>query len=140
MTHWLYPANTKYYDVFGAMADKETWWPMHTRVEAGDAVLIYLAAPYKQIGFFCDVTATGFDSAAITPHVRRFLKDEPKPEKAAKPFMTLCPTLSIPINREGPLGISHLKQRGLTGMLMGPRNLDNNPRLLEYILDHIKGQ
>ncbi len=75
----------------------------------------------------------------VTPHVRRFLKGEPKPEKAAKPFITLCPTLSIPIAREGPLGLSHLNPLGLTGMLKGSRNLDNNPMLLGYILDHIKG-
>lgn len=92
---------------------------------------------YKQIGFLCDVTATGLDRAVVTPHVRRFLKGDAKPEKAAKPFMKLCPTFSISIDRASPLGLSHLKQRGLTGMLMGPRNLDNNPQLLGYILDHI---
>jgi len=31
------------------------------------------------------------------------------------------------------LAYKHLKQNGLNGMLMGPRKLENNPTLLDYI-------
>lgn len=133
MTYWLYPANTKYYDVLGALAEEETFWPMNTKVETGDRILIYLSAPYKQVGFVCEVADTGFAADMVTPHVQRFLKSKPKPEKATKPFMKLHPTTAIPIDKESPLGLSHLKAHGLAGMLMGPRKLDNSPELLEYI-------
>lgn len=137
MTYWLYPANTKYYDVSGAMAGKETFWPMHTKVELGDTLLIYLSAPYKQIGFVCEVIGIRIDAAKAMPSVLPFLKDKPNTEKSAKPFMQLRPAAAIPIDRKGPLELSHLKQHGLTGMLMGPRKLDNQPRLLEYILRNL---
>lgn len=137
MTHWLYPANTKYYDVFAAMAEKETWWPMHTRVETGDVVVIYLATPYKQIAYLCTVNATEIDSGEVMPHIRQFFTGNEKPTKAIKPFMSLSPSHTIPIEAQSPFGLSHLKQHGLSGMLMGARNLDNNPELLEYILQEV---
>ena len=65
MTHWLYPANTKFYDVSGAMAQPETFWPMRSQTAVGDRVFIYLAAPHKQIGYACDVTETGIDEASV---------------------------------------------------------------------------
>ncbi|MGY6277975.1 hypothetical protein [Methylomonas sp. MgM2] len=138
MTHWLYPANIKYYDVLGAMAEQQAWWPMHTKVKAGDAVLIYLAAPYKQIAFLCDVIAVGIDGVAVAPQVRRFLKGETEPGKAVKSFMALRPALSIPIDTESPLGLAELRRYGLTGRLMGSRNLDNVPSLLGYIMCKIE--
>lgn len=134
MVHWLYPANIKFYDVLGAMAEKETYWPMHTRVSPGDKVLIYLSAPYKQIGFVCDVRETGLNGKTVMQYVAPFLKGKPRPEKEGKSFMKLRPTISIPIDPESLLGFGQLKRHGLTGMLMGPRRLENNPELLEYIL------
>ncbi len=134
MIHWLYPANTKFYDVLSAMAEKETYWPMHTQVSPGDKVFIYLAAPYKQIGFICDATAIDLNGKAVMQHVAPFLKGKPRPEKGGKAFMKLHPVLAIPIDPSSQLGLGYLKQHGLTGMLMGPRRLDNNPELLNYIL------
>ncbi len=32
-----------------------------------------------------------------------------------------------------PFSYDQLKQHGLTGMLMGPGKLENNPKLMEYI-------
>jgi hypothetical protein len=55
MTYWLYPANTKYYDVLGAFSERIAYWPAKTKVAVGDSVLIYLSAPYKQIGFQTEV-------------------------------------------------------------------------------------
>lgn len=134
MTYWLYPANTKFYDVIGAMAERETYWPMRTQVSPGDQVLIYLAAPYKQVGFVCDVTATDVSEASVRSHVQRFLKGEQKPESTSNRFMKLRPNLSIPIESDSSLGLPQLKRHGLNGMLMGPRRLDNNPELLDYII------
>ena len=138
MTYWLYPANTKYYDVLGAMTENKTWWPMHTRVAVGDVVIIYLAAPYKQLAYLCEVLATNIDSGEVMPHIRQFLTGKEKPAKASKPFMSLTPIHTIPIDAQSPLGLSYLKQHGLSGMLMGARKLDSNPELLTYILEEVK--
>jgi hypothetical protein len=32
MTHWLFPANTKFYDVLSAFSGNETYWPANTKV------------------------------------------------------------------------------------------------------------
>lgn len=49
MTDWLYPANVKFYDVLAAFEEEQAVWPIHTKVNVGDTVYIYLAAPYKRI-------------------------------------------------------------------------------------------
>jgi len=51
MNHWLYPANTKIYDVLAAFESGRTFWPMNSSVSVGDVVYIYLTAPQKQIAF-----------------------------------------------------------------------------------------
>ena len=35
----------------GVFGELETYWPINSKVAAGDVVFIYLAAPYKQIKF-----------------------------------------------------------------------------------------
>jgi len=38
--HWLFPANTKYYDVFGAFSRAKIVWPMNAKVTRGDVVYL----------------------------------------------------------------------------------------------------
>jgi hypothetical protein len=133
MTHWLYPANTKFYDLSGAMAQPETFWPMRSQTAVGDRVFIYLAAPHKQIGYACDVIETGIEEVSVRDHVRPFLKGEPDPEKSSTAFMKLRPEQRIALESDSALGLQLLRQHGLKGMLMGPRRLENNPPLLDYI-------
>lgn len=133
MTHWLFPANTKFYDVMGAFKEVRTYWPASTKVSVGDIVYIYLAAPYKQIGFACEVVDVGLDQNSIFEHIRPFFKNKPDHKKQPKSFMTLQTTTTIPIDNKALLAYKHLKQNGLNGMLMGPRKLENNPTLLDYI-------
>ena len=133
MTHWLFPANTKFYDVVGAFSEIETYWPVNTKVSVGDVVYIYLAAPYKQIGFVCDVIDVGLDQDSILESIRPFFKNMFDDKKQSKLFMKLQTISIIPIDNEALLAYKHLKQNGLNGMLMGPRNLENNPALLDYI-------
>ena len=132
-THWLIPANTKFYDVFAAFGREETYWPMNAKIAAGDVVYIYLAAPYKQIGFVCDVLETGFDVDEIIEDLRGFIKGEAGGDGPAKPFMKLKALRSLPIEKNGVLGLANLRENGLNGMLMGARKLENNPPLLEYM-------
>ncbi len=78
--HWLYPANIKYYDVIGAFSQPETYWPISSKVEVGDIVLIYLAVPYKQIGFVCRILDVGIDMDLIMNNVL-FPAARKKPQK-----------------------------------------------------------
>jgi len=133
MSHWLFPANTKFYDVIAAFSQNQTYWPRSAKAEPGDTVYIYLAAPHKQIGFVCEVIETGIDSDAILEEVRPFIKGDAPPDKKGKEFMSLKPTQTIDIQKESLLGLSYLKAHGLNGMLMGPRKLENNPPLFDYI-------
>ncbi|MBL4725786.1 MAG: hypothetical protein JKY83_03755 [Rhizobiaceae bacterium] len=133
MAHWLIPANTKFYDVFAAFALSETYWPMNAKISAGDILYIYLAAPYKQIGFVCEVLETGFKLDKIIDEVRPFIKGEPDGDAPSKPFMKLKATQSFPLHENSLLSLQYLREHGLNGMLMGARKLENNPSLFEYI-------
>ncbi|MGB0629204.1 MAG: hypothetical protein ACPGRZ_00790 [Alphaproteobacteria bacterium] len=130
--HWLYPANLKFYDVVGAFAEPATYWPVSSSVEPDDVVYIYLAAPHKQIAFVCDVLKTGLDENAAIEHVRPFFKGDPSSGRK-KQFMKLHKSADVALTDASPLSYARLKENGLTGMLMGPRKLENNPALLTYI-------
>jgi len=138
MTHWLFPANAKIYDVFGAFAEEETFWPRSAKAEPGDTVFIYLAAPHKQIGFICDVLEVGFDMESVMDRVQPFLKGDGGGKKEPKAFMKLATRQTLELSSDSLLGYAHLKEQGLTGMLMGPRKLENNPDLLTYIQGVLK--
>lgn len=133
MAHWLFPANKKFYDVFGAFSKKETYWPTNTKVEIGDLAFIYLSAPFKQIGFLCKVTEIGLSFEVALPEIQQFFKQPIGRKKKPKSFINLHCTVTVPIVDGSPLSYEQLKQNGLTGMLMGPRKLENNPKLLEYV-------
>jgi len=79
MAHWLYPANVKFYDVLGAFAQPSTYWPINSKVEVGDQVYVYLAAPHKQVGFACEVMAVDIELDEIIEQVRI-------PQKASSVF------------------------------------------------------
>lgn len=133
MTSWLIPANTKFYDVLAAFSRAETYWPINAKISEDDCVYIYLAAPYKQVGFVCDVIGTGFALDDIMADIRPFIKGEPNSDGPSKPFMKLAATQALSIEADGVLSLKSLKQNGLNGMLMGARKLENNPALLAYI-------
>lgn len=134
--HWLYSANTKIYDVFRAL-ESETCWPINTKVELGDIVFLYISAPYKQLGFKCEVVEVDMDPSKAYAMAMNFMKQAPEENtKIEKRFMLLKPLASYAIEKNSLLSYTFLKENGLTGMLMGPRKLDNNPPLLEYILNY----
>jgi hypothetical protein len=133
MTHWLIPANTKFYDVLSAFAQNTAYWPMSANLSSGDIVYIYLAAPYKQLGFICEVLSTGHNLDDIFSDIAPYLKGRSRDTGPPKPFMTLRNIHPIPLDPNSPLSLNHLKQHGLNGMLMGARKLDNNPELSIYI-------
>ena len=133
MTHWLIPANIKFYDVFAAFEQAETHWPMNVKIACNDTVYIYLAVPYKQIGFMCSVSAIGLNLDEAIEFVLPFIKGEMRNDGSAKQFMKLKAVHPISIDNRSALSLKNLKQNGLNGMLMGPRKLENNPQLLSYI-------
>lgn len=133
MSHWLIPANTKFYDVFSAFKQDEVYWPVNARISSGDIVYIYLSAPYKQVGFICNVLTTDHNMDEIIDSVHPFIKGDAHKDGPSKPFMKLKTLQSIPIDENSVLSLKNLKQNGLNGMLMGTRKLENNPELLTYI-------
>jgi hypothetical protein len=116
-----------------AFAQDETIWPMNAKISPKDTAYIYLAAPFKQIGFVCEVHETGYQLTEIrdqvTPYITGDLGSAPNP----KPFMKLKATRRVPIEDQSPLSLANLRENGLNGMLMGARKLENNPVLLGYI-------
>ena len=74
MAYWLIPANPKFYDVFGAFSEPDTYWPINVNVSIADTVYLYLTAPYKQIGFVCAVLETNIDQESILERIRPFFK------------------------------------------------------------------
>jgi len=135
MISWLYPANPKFYDVFEALRKKKTYWPMNSKAESGDVIYFYLAAPHKQLGFVCQVGEVNLAEELVLESLRPFFK-EPAADKGGKKqklFMEVKPDFEIPLESDSLLGLDYLREKGLKGMLMGPRKLDNNPELLNYI-------
>jgi 5-methylcytosine-specific restriction enzyme A len=133
MMHWLIPANTKFYDVFGALNRADTYWPINAKIEVGDSVFLYLTAPYKQIGFLCEVKDIGSSFEDALPHIKQFFRKPTDHKKKPTKFMKLHCTVTFQIVNRSPLSYDCLKQHGLNGMLMGPRKLENNLKLLQYI-------
>lgn len=134
MNNWLYPANIKYYDVLGAFSRDEIYWPQNSKVFIGDIIYIYLAVPYKQIGYKCEVVEVDLQYIDIIESIRPFFKGKIDNNKTPKLFMKLRLSSSFILDSDSPLSYNYLKQNGLKGFLMGPRNLSNNPVLLDYIL------
>lgn len=132
-THWLYPANAKFYDVFAALALPSTYWPMNSKVNISDQIFIYLAAPHKQIAYICEVQEIDLSVDDIMDEIRPFFKGASDDKPPTKPFMKIMKISDIALNEHSLVGYSFLKENGLNGMLMGPRKLENNLELLRYI-------
>ena len=135
MSHWLYPANTKYYDVFEAFKQSDIYWPMNSKVEVDDLIYFYLALPYKQIAFVVKIVEVGILYDTIAKYVDGYVTSQPETadKKPVKLFMRLKLLKNIEIDKNSTLALSELKEHGLNGMLMGSRKLQNNPELLSYI-------
>ena len=134
MSHWIYPANTKIYDVLGAFGRKYTYWPISSKVMVGDSVYIYLSAPHKQIGFVCEVLEIDIEKEKIMENLRPFVKNaNKKGASREKLFMKLCVKSEVNLEKGSLVSYISLKENGLNGMLMGPRKLENNPTLHDYI-------
>ncbi len=133
MNHWLYPANTKYYDVLGAFKHSTIYWPINSSVALNDMVYIYLAAPYKQLAFACEIKKINIEQASIIDKLKPYIKGSGNNSKKVKLFMQLKKINSFAINKDSSLTLQHLKEHGLNGMLMGPRKLENNPPLFNHI-------
>lgn len=131
MKHWIYPANPKYYDLEAAFKEKETPWPMSSKVNVGDNVYIYAGNPYKQILFKCEVLDINLPEVVVMDIAKKFIKVEGKSSK--KKFMLLNTIKDFEMNEVSPLSFSNLRQNGLKGSIMGPQCLENNIDLFNYI-------
>lgn len=135
LTHWLYPANLKYYDVLGALAEPKTYWPMNSRAVPGDHIFIYLAAPHKRIAFKGEVLEIDLPQSAVLNAISGFFIGPPPTTPGKRNFLKIAMRESYPLDRDSGLGLEQLREHGLKGMLMGARKLENIPGLLAYILE-----
>lgn len=135
MKHWVYPANTKYYDVVSAFTkETETFWPMSSNVEPEDGVFVYLGAPHKQILFMCKVIKINLEEKETLSQAEKYIKVQKGPtKKKKKKFMALKTIHSFEEDEKSLLSFSSLKQNGLKGSIMGPLCLENNLELFKYI-------
>ena len=68
---WLLPANPKYYDVLGGFRRNPVHvWPTRKKMQKGDTVYIYYAAPYSCLIMRCSVTGVYPEGTELT--VREF--------------------------------------------------------------------
>ncbi len=134
MAAWLYPANVNMYKVMSAFEEKMVAWPINSKISIGDTVYIYLTAPYKKIGFVCDVIQINIPDSMISEYTRPYMNNIANSEKPKdKPFMMLGNIKSLLEGYDNGFVLDNLRENGLQEMLMGPRKLDNNPTLLKYI-------
>jgi len=133
MFHWVYPANVKIYDVLGAFREPYAFWPINSKVSIGDVVYIYLSAPYKQIGFVCHVNEINLIENQVIEKTSPYFRGNTNKTKNDKTFMKLTTTSKIELEENSLLSYTNLKKNGLNGAFMGPRKLENNPKLWKYI-------
>ena len=105
-----------------------------TDARAAAAAPVAAAAPST-----APAAAQGLTEDEVIGAVRPFFRDRPKGGGRKKAFMRLQAICRLPDAPDGPFCLAALKQAGLTGMLMGPRRLENNPGLLAHILEHLDG-
>ena len=134
MAHWLYPANIKYYDVLAAFEQEHAVWPINSKIQQQDTIYIYLATPYKKIAYLCTVSDINISKNIISDFSHAFIKNEDQDSVPTKPFMMLSNIKCLLHLENDQLNLIKLKEHGLKGMLMGPRKLENNRPLLNYIL------
>ena len=89
--------------------------------------------PYKQIGFVSHVVQVDLAHDEVFDKASPFFKQMPDKKDNSTLFMKLNKIESIALDENSPLCLHELKLAGLKGMLMGPRNLNNNPELLDYV-------
>jgi hypothetical protein len=58
-------------------------------VEIGDLAFIYLAAPFKQIGFLCEVTGIGLSFEVALPEIQQFFRQPMDRKKKPKSFISV---------------------------------------------------
>lgn len=133
MPDWLYPANAKFYDVLSAFKEDQTVWPINSKVAVGDTVYIYLAAPYKKIGYICTVKDVDIADEMVKEYSDPYIKNADEARHGDKSFMLLGDIKSVMDSDNEDVSLASLKDNGLKGMLMGARKLDNNPQLQSHI-------
>ena len=70
-TSWLVPANPKYYDIERAFTENDViLWKQSSRVNVGDIVYMYIAAPYSCIMYRCEAVEVDIPYAYSDENVR----------------------------------------------------------------------
>lgn len=136
--HWLYAANPVMYRVDDAFQAPHAAWPMSSRVDVGDVIFFYLSSPVQRIRYRARVSQIHLPASDVEVLTSPFITATPAKKQSATPtnktFMLLENITALPDFQSEALSFASLKQQGLQGALMGPRKLENNPKLQNYIL------
>lgn len=135
MNKWIFPCNIKKYNVDGAFNkfDELEWSQGRTKVEIGDLVFIYVAAPVQSIKYLCEVMEKdipvdkcslndGEFSLTGSPHVSNSLL-----------YMRIR---LLERYQEDVISMRIMEKCGVKGRIQGPRKL---PVELEQYIDAISG-
>ena len=125
MNYWLFPCNTKYFDINTHFKNNEiVVFKQDKNMNIGDIVYIYLAVPYKKIQYKCEVIKTKINDEELLNHDYA-LTDSPY----IKGYVKLKLLKNISSNK---LDYYSLKEHGL-GQIQRQGRLEG--RLLKYVLD-----
>ncbi len=113
ITHWIVPANPKYYDIESEIAESRDGiflWKQSSRICVGDTVYLYLAAPRSAIRYRCKAVEVDIPYDYDDPHVHL---------KRAMRLQVL-----ETYDRE-PISLELMKEYGVT-TVRGPRGIPNS--------------
>jgi len=84
------------------------------------------------------IIEVGIEEEKVLSKVQPFFKQIPEDKGPGKTFMKVKNIFKFSLENDSAFGLENLKEHGLKGMLMGPRNLDNNLELLKYVKGKVK--
>ncbi len=133
MNSWIFPCNPKMYDAFGAFRNLPfVYWTQRLKsIEVGDAVYIYLSAPFSRIIFKCVVVDKDIPFSQEILNDKEYWRDGytfddyPLTHK----YIKLRP---LEENHNERLNFWGLKSHGETSYLMGAKRIQNE-HYLSYI-------
>jgi predicted restriction endonuclease len=129
--HWLISANPKVYDHRLAFLENGMidWRMSNPNYQIGDIVYIYTSRPEKKIQFKCVIEQVDMKFDDINPNDLKYWKTNENQSHRRFARMVLIRTFNDDL-----FEYETLMQNGLKGAPQNPNKLENNKKLLNYLL------
>lgn len=130
--HWLISANSEVYDHASSFKDHGfiDWRQGTIKYQNLDTVYIYVTKPVGRIQYKCIITKTNLNSKEIRDDIKYWTNQEEHEKSLLGVYMRL--ELVEQINSP-KLSLERLLKHGLRAAPQGPKKLDKEPKLLNYI-------